>query len=421
MKVAGLGIKLLAGLALISFIAMSGLITVLSVYLADTLESQVVKRGVTVAHFLAQNSINPILTRKHLAIDLMLREQKMHDKDLAYIFILDPRRELLSHTFPAGFPTALKGVQNPGSAVHRITPIDFGGQEILDISVPVMEGKLGDLHVGMSLQGVKRETRSILITVSGIIIILFLAAAVAMWLYVGRVAVRPIKQLGEQVALLGTGDFDAHVDVRSRDELGMLGAAFNEMRRRLNEYYEQMADRTDELARLNEQLAQLATTDGLTGLYNHRQFYARLTEEMKRAKRYQHPLSLIIGDIDHFKQYNDSCGHVAGDKVLRIIAGLIGDSARENDLVARYGGEEFCIILPETSLSTARLVAERMRLIIEASRELSECHSPSGHAITISFGVAELDDTTDNPKGFVRIADDMLYRAKQKGRNRVEC
>lgn len=187
---------------------------------------------------------------------------------------------------------------------------------------------------------------------------------------------------------------------------------------KLEDIYSQMSERSSELVKLNAQLEQMATTDGLTGLYNHRHFYARLTEEVKRAKRYQHPLSMIMADIDEFKKFNDTFGHLTGDSVLRIIAGLVSENARENDLVARYGGEELAIILPETDLATTHLVAERMRRVIESSPELIKL---SGKSVTVSFGLAQLDETTDNCSDFVNKADVMLYRAKEKGRNRVEC
>ncbi len=420
MKRAGLRIKILAGLALISFCAMTSLIMILREYLADTLEAQLISRGVTVAHFLAEQATTPILTRNHLQLDLMLHEHIRHDPDLAYFFIVDPSRILISHTFAAGFPSGLKELNGSGSTGYRVSRVRLGDHDIIDISMPILQASLGQLHVGLSQQNTLRAIGSILFTVSSIIAALFLVAAVALWLYMERVAVRPVRELSDQVKRFGEGHFDAHSSIQSSDEIGMLGSAFNEMGSRLNDLYSQMSERSNELVRLNEQLEQLATTDGLTGLFNHRHFYARLAEEIKRAKRYQHPLTLIMADIDHFKLYNDTHGHVAGDKVLKIIARLVAENARENDLAARYGGEEIAVILPETELATAQLVAERMRSIIESSSELDTIADQSERHITVSFGVAQLDEATDSAKGFVRLADAMLYRAKQNGRNRVE-
>lgn len=420
MRLKGLGFKVLAGLALISFLAMSGLILTLRMYLASTLEAQLLKRGVAIAHFLAEDSVNPILTRHLLALDLMLNEHRTHDRDLEYIYVLDRQQELVSHTFKGGFPSGLRAVNSVGADSHRISRIMLGEKRVLAISVPLMGGQLGWLHLGMSEQGIREEIGAVLLTVSGLITALFLVAATAMWVFMERVAVRPVRQLGEQVRLMGQGQFSVQAGVHSSDEIGMLATAFNEMGQHLNEMYSQMEERSSELVRLNEQLEQLATTDGLTGLFNHRHFYARLAEEIRRARRYRHSLSLIMGDIDHFKLYNDTRGHVAGDKVLKAIAGLLAEHARENDMVARYGGEEFVIILPETDLATALLVAERMRSMVESSPDLAGLSLQPDQPITMSFGVAQLDDVTDSAKGFVRLADGMLYQAKQNGRNRVE-
>jgi len=324
----------------------------------------------------------------------------------------------VSHTFSGGFPVGFKGLNDSEQSGQMTRHIRFGDLDIVDISVPIMDNRLGRLHVGMSLQGIRKEIATILLTVSSVITSFFLVAAAILWSYLRRVAVEPIKTLGEQVRLIGQGKFETRIVVKSGDEIGMLGKEFNEMGRKLEEFYFQMSERSRELVHLNGQLEELATTDGLTGLYNHRHFYTHLTEEVNRASRYQHPLSMIMADIDEFKKFNDTFGHVTGDSVLKIIAGLISDNARENDLVARYGGEEIAIILPETDLATTHLVAERMRLVIESSPDLIKL---AGKPVTVSFGLAQLDETTENTMDFVRLADTMLYRAKQKGRNRVEC
>ena len=120
-------------------------------------------------------------------------------------------------------------------------------------------------------------------------------------------------------------------------------------------------ERTHELAEANARLAQLAVTDGLTGLYNHRHLHERLALEVERSQRSGLPLSLLMLDVDHFKQFNDTFGHPAGDEVLRQLARVLNDTRRANDVVARYGGEEFAVILVDTAKFTAAKVAERVR------------------------------------------------------------
>ncbi len=165
-------------------------------------------------------------------------------------------------------------------------------------------------------------------------------------------------------------------------------------------------------------LYQLAITDELTGLYVRRFYFRRLDEELRRQKRYNNRLSMLMMDIDHFKKFNDTYGHEMGDDVLRVVARTLQAEAREVDVVARYGGEEFCILLPETDPEGALKAGDRFRSAIEAQ----EIPHEDGHVtVTASFGTAEA--TEDTPKGedLVRNADVALYHAKANGRNRVEA
>jgi diguanylate cyclase (GGDEF)-like protein len=176
--------------------------------------------------------------------------------------------------------------------------------------------------------------------------------------------------------------------------------------------------RTHELAEANSRLAQLAVTDGLTGLYNHRHFHERLALEVERSQRNGLPLSLFMIDVDHFKHYNDQHGHPAGDEVLRQLARLLGDGRRANDVVARYGGEEFAIVLVDTAKFAAAKLAERLR------ERIADHSFPQGDAqpdgrMTISIGVATCPDDATDPESLVRAADAALYAAKHAGRDRV--
>ena len=167
-----------------------------------------------------------------------------------------------------------------------------------------------------------------------------------------------------------------------------------------------------ENARLFAETRRLANTDALTGLYNHRYFYRLLDTEVKRARRYGRSLSLIMLDIDHFKQFNDRYGHLAGDEALRSLAQILRKNSRRVDTVARYGGEEFAIILPETDLAQAAVQAERLRAAA------SEFEWPEG-CLTISLGAAVLTPEMGRVEDLVREADRPLYEAKVAGRNQV--
>lgn len=172
-------------------------------------------------------------------------------------------------------------------------------------------------------------------------------------------------------------------------------------------------------AMIHKRTEKLAFTDPLTGLFNHRYFQEQLTHEFIRARRYEKPLSLMVIDIDFFKKFNDTYGHLVGDKVLRHVAGIFSSSIREQiDTVARYGGEEFAVILPETSLEGAKLFAERIRSKVEAAILLDEGRELS---VTLSIGVSCTSITDcDKTSDLISAADIALYRAKDAGRNQVQ-
>jgi diguanylate cyclase (GGDEF)-like protein len=174
-----------------------------------------------------------------------------------------------------------------------------------------------------------------------------------------------------------------------------------------------------ENARLFEETRQLAITDELTGLANHRHFYHQLAREVRRAQRYGRPLTLLMLDLDHFKAYNDRFGHLAGDQALRETAEVLRRNAREVDILARYGGEEFAIILPETDLSQAAFQAERMRAAVAAHPFRGKDAGAQG-GLSVSIGVASLVPRIQKIEDLVNDADQALYRAKAQGRNRLE-
>lgn len=163
---------------------------------------------------------------------------------------------------------------------------------------------------------------------------------------------------------------------------------------------------------------ELAATDDLTGLYNRRKFYDFLQDELERAKRYDHPLSIIMVDVDNFKQYNDLNGHLEGDEVLKRLSFLLKENLRSPDIPCRYGGEEFLIILPHTAKERALFVAERLRRVIQETTFLWQGAMIAGK-ITISGGVISYPEDGINPIELVDRVDKALYEAKRRGKNHV--
>jgi two-component system, cell cycle response regulator len=199
------------------------------------------------------------------------------------------------------------------------------------------------------------------------------------------------------------------------DDLSAKNRALLEMNRALEE---KVAERTRALEVANERLARLAETDGLTGLHNHRSLRQHLQREIERSNRNRLPLSLLMIDVDHFKQYNDRHGHPAGDEVLRQLARLMDADRRANDLCARYGGEEFVMLLVDTEKQTAALVAERLLRHV-ASHDFPHADTQPGGRLSISVGVASYPVDAASAAALVEAADQALYQAKREGRNRV--
>jgi diguanylate cyclase (GGDEF)-like protein len=172
---------------------------------------------------------------------------------------------------------------------------------------------------------------------------------------------------------------------------------------------------SDMEAQYHETIYRMTIVDGLTGVHNKRYLLETLEREIPRARRHGRPLSLVMFDIDHFKKINDTFGHLAGDYVLKELAQLVKSRLRPDDVIARYGGEEFGIVLPETPQAGGVSIAEDLRRRIEAHKFVFENETIR---VTVSMGVAEQGDSLD-VLAFIKASDELLYRAKREGRNRV--
>jgi diguanylate cyclase (GGDEF)-like protein len=163
----------------------------------------------------------------------------------------------------------------------------------------------------------------------------------------------------------------------------------------------------------------MSITDPLTGLLNRRYLQERLNEELNRSKRYEYEMSFLMIDIDDFKNYNDLNGHQAGDEALQLTAHCLKASLRAADVASRYGGEEFSVLLPQTSLSEAAVIAERTRERVATTDYPHGKSQPLGH-VTISIGVSTVTGTINSAERVIAAADRALYDAKSQGKNRVE-
>ncbi len=226
--------------------------------------------------------------------------------------------------------------------------------------------------------------------------------AVLLGLLFGRRMSATLDELTDAIrAMQSKGATSQQVPVRTRDEIGMLASAFNAM--------------SMELAEAHAEMKELSIRDPLTHLYNRRHFAEQVAKLFEQAQRYQHPLSIMVGDLDHFKQINDNFSHAVGDDVLCRIGEILRQNTRTSDIVARHGGEEFVIAFTETPLEQAVIRCEELRLLIE-SEPWGKIRQ--GLRVTMSMGVSgDLD--ADSVEALLHDADLLLYEAKRDGRNRV--
>ena len=239
-----------------------------------------------------------------------------------------------------------------------------------------------------------------------------LAGAYVIW-DLGRIVARMGSIMASETAMSGLE--------RRRDEVGTLVSSLNKMLSTIEQQAAEIntfATRLDaaykELESTNARLKETSFKDEVTGLYNRRFFSLRLEEELSRYRRFNHPVSVVLLDLDGFKAVNDEFGHTVGDETLREVAQILMKHSRGINVVSRYGGDEFAVLLVETSKAGARLYADRIREVV------AKHPFPHGKVVTASFGVASLpDDETGTAEDLFRASDEALYAAKRAGKNQV--
>jgi diguanylate cyclase (GGDEF)-like protein len=245
-----------------------------------------------------------------------------------------------------------------------------------------------------------------------IVIALILIVAAATAYRLGLLIARPLDRLTRAAGEVAAGDLAVDLpEAAGGGEVGYLTDVFNHMVSRLREGRRELDLIHETLRKKNEELELLSTTDSLTNLDNHRSLMQRLDQEEARCKRERKSFSVLVGDVDHFKQYNDAFGHPAGDEVLKSISDIMRESARPIDCVARYGGEEFVVMMPDTTAADALELAEHIRARVAAKKF-------TGRKMTLSIGVATFPEDADNAEALISIADEALYQAKREGRDR---
>jgi diguanylate cyclase (GGDEF)-like protein len=248
------------------------------------------------------------------------------------------------------------------------------------------------MEIARQLPALERETSAMMSSGLAVawILVLLSFAAVQVTL---RNVVRPIEELSAAADRIAAGDLSARAPVAGDREIATLGEAFN---------------------RMADELKARARTDDLTGLPNFRAFRERIDAELERADRYPERFGVLILDLDRFKKYNDTYGHLAGNEALRRVAQTIRETVRAVDFPARYGGEEFAVIVPQVDATALAVIAERIRANIESLLAPAD-----GAKLTVSIGAALYPDDARDREALFKSADSRLYEAKEAGRNRV--
>ena len=232
---------------------------------------------------------------------------------------------------------------------------------------------------------------------------------------------RPVPKPGTPTPVASPETAAVQQYVQQSDEVDSLMQSFSRMLTTIeqqaadvNEYARRLDTAYKDLESTSAQLKEFSFKDEVTGLYNRRFFSIRLEEEVSRYRRFNHPVSVVLLDLDSFKAVNDELGHAAGDETLRAMADILLKQSRGINVICRYGGDEFAVLLVETSKSGARLYADRIRYV------LSTWTFAHGRRITASFGIASLpEDVAPAADELIRAADEALYAAKRAGKNRV--
>ncbi|MBK8012496.1 MAG: diguanylate cyclase [Deltaproteobacteria bacterium] len=309
-----------------------------------------------------------------------------------------------------------------GSIQYRFDPPN-GTPEFVDLAFPVSRrnhkgillGRFDLEHVGAPFESLRHA----FFGWAALAAVLSWIAAVAL---LNCLVLRPVSILARMAHDLEIQHFDVRSPIHRSDEIGALSSSLNAMACRLEEHTEDLQSavrtRTSQLLVANRELRRIANTDALTGLRNRRYFEEILALEVRRAERHPRNIVLCMFDIDHFKTFNDTQGHQAGDAVLRQVADLLRRNLRAVDIITRYGGEEFIALLLDTTADEGRVTAEKLcRLVRETSIQGEELQ-PGGR-LTLSIGVAAFPENATTGDALVRAADVALYAAKRGGRNRV--
>jgi len=381
----------------------------------NTLE-EINQRGTDITRFVAKSLSYSVVGYDYHTIQLLL-DEITSSEDVGYAKVTNQKGNVMAEAGEKGADL-------------------FSLMVLFSQDIKLNEKVVGSLQLGLStaktIQELEEKKYSILQREVFVVILIALGEFIALSIFI----IRPVRIMSESLVsgIDENGKITEDIPVVSRDEFGHLANSFNYLSSRLNnanhqlqskieladqqllETNRQLRIQSEELKVMNDSFKKLSVTDSLTGLYNRRFFEELLNAEIETTQRYGEVNSLVIFDIDHFKQVNDTYGHPAGDLVLREIARLLNDRMRKTDYLCRLGGEEFVVLCKRADKVAALKIAEEMRKVVE--KELFDLGGKT-IKITISLGVSTVrpDDNIEEPDLAYRRADKAVYFSKKNGRN----
>ncbi|MCP5251355.1 MAG: diguanylate cyclase [Burkholderiales bacterium] len=365
---------------------------------------------------------NYILGQLVVTYDLQSIRPKMEDpikSSRGEILMVNTHGQLLLTSHGPSDPTAQLSpdayqslVDNPGE-LHYFQ--DFSQKQVIGLAqkinvlpVIIIAGRNYEEVYAARIE--QRDSFVILVCTS-----IFIVAAIA--IYLGRSIVTPLQSLIDATNQIVKGNLDIPLtSVVRKDELGRLAQMFNHMTEKLRQSQAEILTANEELRIKNQLLEELCVTDSLTGLYNRSKLNQIISDEISRSHRNKRPFTILMIDIDYFKELNDSLGHIAGDEILATVSRTLTQSIRSIDFAARYGGDEFIIVLTETTAKEATITAERIRAQV-SEISCSVVNKPINVTLSIGIAQSELKDTS--PTDLITRADNALYEAKKAGRNQA--
>jgi diguanylate cyclase (GGDEF)-like protein len=396
-------------------------------YAADLTEAWQ-ERARVAALQLASAAEFPVFARDWETLQRLVEANRRSDSQLRAVVIYDAQgRPLASAGLPAGGAPPMDGREHVLLEAEHLTvlvPIAPGAPRVDLFQQTTGEATTasppsGHALIQLGLDSLERRRSELLAWAVAAACAAVLLAALMSTAIASRVS-QPIAHINQVVQHIGAGTVHARTDPARCGALAELAQGVNDMAARVaitqHELRHQVELATSELRQQKEAAEQAARLDALTQVLGRRGFTEHAHNEIQRCMRYQHALSLLMIDIDHFKQINDGHGHATGDAVLLHFAQLLARELRENDVVGRIGGEEFAVLLPNSNAEQAQAVAERMRHAVRESQILVR-----GQPLrfTASFGVAEFRAEELSLDSLMGRADAALYEAKRQGRDRV--